>query len=46
MSGKFTEDHVEQACLDWLDLLWISEDPEALTDCPHKFLEVRIEAEA
>mgnify|MGYP000388844095 CR=1 FL=1 len=21
MSGKFTEDHVEQACLDWLEAL-------------------------
>ena len=21
MSGKFTEDHVEQACLDWLEEL-------------------------
>ena len=33
-------------CLDWLEVLWISEDPESLLDCPHKFLEVRIEAEA
>jgi type I restriction enzyme R subunit len=24
MSGKFTEDHVEQACLDWLEELGYS----------------------
>ena len=35
-----------KACLDWLDLLWLSEDPESLGDCPHKFLEVRTEAES